>query len=296
MALTSINKIDMKKKIYITVSFAVLAALVMTSCQKEENAGLDIRVMEFTAAGQQKAYMDTTRNANLLQWTNNESIIISGKTKNIHVSANRTWLQDLDDITASNYYAVYPTTGSTLTNSTGGSALIPASQAYTLNNGKQVINAPLAACLPGKEGTLCFTNVGALLRVVVQNCNTQTLTVNSITVTAATANLHGTQAFSFVSNSTSNGALTLGALTAGSDPHTVTLTGCSAAGTLAARGGVRAFNILLAPYATADKLTLTVNATVNGGTAKDYVLVQNTARNLARGEVAIQFFSSDFGK
>ena len=142
---------------------------------------------------------------------------------------------------------------------------------------------------------LRMRNIASLLRVAVMNGNeNKSFTVSSITVSASNSvNLSGTQEFTFPgSKDTRANDIGTGSLSSGSN---VTLTGCSAAGAIVA-GGMKVFNIVVAPYSDTSRLSITVNGTLQGGSAKDYTITQNTACTLSHGEVAVQFFATNFDK
>lgn len=200
---------------------------------------------------------------------------------------------------SSPYYAVYPYSSSNTASASGGSVTIPSSQTYSeVTSGStkyQKIDAPMAGIMPSGGGVLRMRNIASLLRIAVMNGNenSKTFTVNSITVTASDGvKLSGTQPFTFNGDTRTNELTGITTLASGGD---VTLTGCDAAGAIAA-GDMKVFNIVVAPYDTDCKLTITVNGTLQGGSADNYTITQNTARTLSHGEVAVQFFATNFDR
>ena len=278
-----------------------LLLLCITGCNKDDTQTmLRITRTEYVPEQQQKSYIGLGLQDMIVTWqttdhvnVNNDDCILTN-IQNGDADANAS--------TSSNgYAAVYPYTGSMLTgtgsSSTGGSVTISSSQTYSevTAGSTQKIDAPMAGIVPAGGGVLRMRNIASLLRVAVMNGNeNKSFTVSSITVSASNSvNLSGTQEFTFPgSKDTRANDIGTGGLSSGSN---VTLTGCSAAGAIVA-GGMKVFNIVVAPYSDTSRLSITVNGTLQGGSAKDYTITQSTARTLSHGEVAVQFFATNFDK
>lgn len=269
----------------------------LAGCKKDEQSVLQIARADYQPQQVEKTYIGQGLDDMVAYWQTTDQVNINGTTCNIS-DVNITQAKAVGATPQNGgYAAVYPSGSFTGSggSATGGSVTIPASQTYSVVDGRQVINAPMAAKLPATSGVLYFRNVASLLRIAVMNGNenSKTFTVNSITVTASDGvKLSGTQPFTFNGDTRTNELTGITTLASGGD---VTLTGCSAAGAIAA-GGMKVFNIVVAPYSTDCMLTITVNGTLQDGSAKNYEITQNTARNLSHGEVAVQFFATNFDK
>ena len=265
-------------------------------CKKDEQSVLQIARADYQPQQVEKTYIGQGLDDMVAYWQTTDQVNINGTACNIS-DVNITQAKAIGATPQNGgYAAVYPSGSFTGSggSATGGSVTIPASQTYSVVDGRQVINAPMAAKLPATSGVLFFRNVVSLLRIAVMNGNenSKSFTVNSIAVSADNSvKLSGTQAFTFPTN-TESSDITTGSLTSGGD---VTLTGCDAAGAISA-GDMKIFNIVVAPYSTACKLTVTVNGTLQGSSAQNYTITQNTARTLSHGEVGVQFFATNFDK
>lgn len=295
----------MKKEIrYRLFGFAGLLGLLLlciTGCNKDKTQTmLRITRTEYVPEQQQKSYIGLGLQDMIVTWQTTDHVNVNNNDCILTNIQNGD--ADANASTSSNgYAAVYPYTGSMLTgtgsSSTGGSVTISSRQTYSevTAGSTQKIDAPMAGIVPAGGGVLRMRNIASLLRVAVMNGNeNKSFTVSSITVSASNSvNLSGTQEFTFPgSKDTRANDIGTGSLSSGSN---VTLTGCSAAGAIVA-GGMKVFNIVVAPYSDTSRLSITVNGTLQGGSAKDYTITQNTARTLSHGEVAVQFFATNFDK
>ena len=295
----------MKKEIrYRLFGFAGLLGLLLlciTGCNKDKTQTmLRITRTEYVPEQQQKSYIGLGLQDMIVTWQTTDHVNVNNNDCILTNIQNGD--ADANASTSSNgYAAVYPYTGSMLTgtgsSSTGGSVTISSRQTYSevTAGSTQKIDAPMAGIVPAGGGVLRMRNIASLLRVAVMNGNeNKSFTVSSITVSASNSvNLSGTQEFTFPgSKDTRANDIGTGSLSSGSN---VTLTGCSAAGAIVA-GGMKVFNIVVAPYSDTSRLSITVNGTLQGGSAKDYTITQNTARTLSHGEVAVQFFATNFDR
>ncbi len=268
----------------------------LAGCKKDEESVLQIARADYQPQQVEKTYIGQGLDDMVAYWQTTDQVNINGTACNIS-DVNITQAKAIGATPQNGgYAAVYPSGSFTGSggSATGGSVTIPASQTYSVVDGRQVINAPMAAKLPATSGVLFFRNVASLLRIAVMtgNENSKSFTVNSIAVSADNSvKLSGTQAFTFPKN-TEGSDITIGSLT---NVGNVTLTGCDAAGAISA-GDMKIFNIVVAPYDTDCKLTITVNGTLQGGSADNYTITQNTARTLSHGEVGVQFFATNFDK
>lgn len=281
----------------------IMTLVCLAGCKKEEQLVLSVTRAGFQPQQVEKTYIGRGLQDTVVNWTNTENVYIDGTgitASSCPLTIQGDKVQVTPSGTASAYYALYPASNTTVSTS-GGSVNIPSSQYYTEDgNGNQIINAPMAAYLTAANGTLFFRNVASLLRIAVMNGNEngKTFTVKRISVSASNnVNLSGSLPFTFSGN-TQNADINT------PDPASasgVTLTGCDTNATLGnsntiAPGAMKVFNIVVAPYSTDCELTIKVTGTLQGGSVDTYTIVQNTARNLLHGEVAVQFFATNFEK
>ena len=274
-------------------------------CKKDEQSVLQIARADYQPQQVEKTYIGMGLDDMVAYWDDTDHVKINGSSYSLtDINVGEAKAENVSP-SSGKYFAVYPAYPSTnsINASGSGSVLIPNSQTYiektVSGTTRQVINAPMAAYLPSTSGILYFRNVAGLLRIAVMNGNVtqagaagQNFTVNSITITSLrNAKLCGTQAFSYSGNSESSN-ISIGNLTGGG--QTVTLTNCDRAGSIAS-GSMKVFNIVVAPYSS-DTLSITINGELGSTGAKDYTIKQNTARSISAGDVAVQFFATNFDK
>lgn len=191
------NKKNKEMKRYNTIASLFLAAVMLFSaCEKDENGfvSLNVEIDNYTGAGNTKMYIDEN---NYTHWTSGDEVNINGTDCPLNLSGEKA---QITGVVQSNtgYTAIYPA-GIV----TGASTIeLPAEQVYAVEDGKQVISAPMAAYTD--NNTLAFTNLCALIRVdVTPNTN---LVMERIIVTSSTTNLCGSGSIDF------SGTPTLGAL------------------------------------------------------------------------------------
>ena len=155
--------------------------LCMTACQKEENGILTLEVEYYNS--DTKVHLDN----NYAVWDNNDTVWVNGTDYTVSVD-NTTHTASLCGIPQSStgYKAIYP--ASWVNDGASASAdyigiTYPEEQTYRTNSeGKQVINAPMAAYSDGS--TLKFHNIGSILAVTVTNSNSEAMSVQKIEVSA----------------------------------------------------------------------------------------------------------------
>lgn len=193
-------------KRYNTIASLFLAtAMLFAACEKDENGiiSLNVEVDNYTGAGNTKMYIDED---NYTHWTSGDEVNINGTDCPLNLSGSKAQITGVVQ-SETGYTAIYPADIVT-----GASTIeLPAEQVYTVEDGNQVISAPMAAYT--NNNTLAFTNLCALIRVdVTPNTN---LVMERIIVTSSTTNLCGSGTISF------SGTPTLGDL---DGSKTVTLT------------------------------------------------------------------------
>lgn len=166
----------MKKTSFLSLlAVTFMAALFFVCCQKDTTT-LRARIDNF--GGNSKVYMGGT-NFNIPTWSLGDTIWVDYTT-----NTNHSYL--LNDISGSGvatlslpnnptYCALYPF-GMGSVSGTTATLSIPQVQRYYEKGGKQVVNAPMAACtLNDPAGTITFHNLGALLAINIE-CNILTHT------------------------------------------------------------------------------------------------------------------------
>lgn len=166
----------MKKTSFLSLlAVTFMAALFFVGCQKDTTT-LRARIDNF--GGNSKVYMGGT-NFNIPTWSLGDTIWVDYTT-----NTNHSYY--LNDISGSGvatlslpnnptYCALYPF-GMGSVSGTTATLSIPQVQRYYEKGGKQVVNAPMAACtLNDPAGTITFHNLGALLAINIE-CNILTHT------------------------------------------------------------------------------------------------------------------------
>lgn len=166
----------MKKTSFLSLlAVTFMAALFFVGCQKDTTT-LRARIDNF--GGNSKVYMGGT-NFNIPTWSLGDTIWVDYTT-----NTNHSYF--LNDISGSGvatlslpnnptYCALYPF-GMGSVSGTTATLSIPQVQRYYEKGGKQVVNAPMAACtLNDPAGTITFHNLGALLAINIE-CNILTHT------------------------------------------------------------------------------------------------------------------------
>ena len=283
-----------RRKMFSGLVLAAAALLALSGCKKDEGEKVVLSAEFEQPAGGQKTYI----NDHSVRWTSGDKVRVNAATEAVAVSDGAV------EVTANdNGYAVaYPFENSTLSGSgsecTGGSVVIPADQAYaTTEGGQQKMSSPMAARLDAASGRLYFKNLHSLIRVDVTTGD-EAFDLESITITSATANLAGTQNFTFTGGTTADAgsAPTLDNSTL--DKKSVTLN-FSEPLTLAANTEDRAFYLCVAPF-TNTNLEIKVTGTPQGGTyagKKGSYVFSRSGKSLNRSimaDVKADFGDADF--
>ena len=236
--------------------------LCMAACQKENDDVLFLDVEHYTTDA--KLHLD---DANYAVWDNGDEIWFqtssnsSGATKQVTIQNNKACITGVSG--DGPYTAIYAKSNATTNGWNPGytnssyHVTYPSTQYYSKdNNGRQVIEAPMAArCTDGSR--LRFYNLGSVLAVNVTNNMGEEMCVRSIRVSAAEENvkLNGTYSFTFPAD---NGRPTL-TLSGESGSNSIILD-CSQntnGGVPIALGETKTFYIALPPVEA--QLTIKVN-------------------------------------
>ena len=161
----------MKKTSFLSLlAVTFMAALFFVGCQKDTTT-LRARIDNF--GGNSKVYMGGT-NFNIPTWSLGDTIWVDHATNTNHSyylnNISSSGVATLSLPNNPTYCALYPF-GMGSVSGTTATLSIPQVQRYYEKGGKQVVNAPMAACtLNDPAGTITFHNLGALLAINIE-CN-----------------------------------------------------------------------------------------------------------------------------
>ena len=262
-----------RKKIYGGLLMTAATLLCLAGCKKENEGEKIMLGTQFEkAVSAQKTCLGE---GNTVCWSAGDKVNVNGTEYTVAADGSVAVAEN------DNYYAVYPYEGSSA-DINGGTVTVPASQTYTLENGKQVLNGPMAARLDSDRGTLHFKNLYSLLKVTV-SADDKDFTVTSITVTATGDNaraLAGSYTFTFNGATTEdpNTAPTVGDIASGSSK--VTLINIAVK---VSAGEDKDFYLAVHPFA-AQNLTVKVSGML-GGKSAIYTHTTATTIGLSRSRI-----------
>lgn len=159
--------------------------LCMTACKKDEGV-LKLEIERYNTNA--KVHID---GAHYAVWDNNDKIWLNGAEATVSISGNRGTIAIPESVAgATSYTAIYPYDWvEECQVYVGGEEPIVEvlmikyqNQTYRTIDGKQVVDAPMAAVSDG--GTLRFTNLGSILAVTVSNPTDAPMSVTKIEVIA----------------------------------------------------------------------------------------------------------------
>lgn len=166
------------------ISIYTIAAMLFlaTGCRKDSTIDGMLIVSE-SMRGDSKAMVDDLT----LNWVAGESIRINGENKNIVVNGeNQAYLENVP--TSSIYRALYPATlnSNASLDDDSVAVTIPDTYTYTVNDGKQVLEVPMAA--RSTDGSrLYFKHLTAAITVEITNYYGFAVLVDSVVVTSSDA-------------------------------------------------------------------------------------------------------------
>lgn len=167
-----------KASIYIIMVMLLLA----TGCRKDSTIDGMLIVSE-SMRGDSKAMVDDLS----LNWVAGESIRINGKDMNIVVNGeNQAYIENVP--ASSVYRALYPATlnSSASLDNDSVTVTIPDTYTYTVNDGKQVLEVPMAA--RSTDGSrLYLKHLTAAITVEITNYYGFAVLVDSVVVTSSDA-------------------------------------------------------------------------------------------------------------
>lgn len=218
--------------------------LCMTACKKDEGV-LKLEIERYNTNA--KVHIDIDHYA---VWDNNDKIWLNGAEATVNISGSTGTIVIPES--ASYYNAIYPFDRVVIDPLLGTIIKYPETQYYrrSNDNGKQIVDAPMAAVSEG--GTLRFQNLGSLLALTVSAYDGNAVTVEKIVVTDEYENsLCGD--FQLLRNGAN---MLLDAC--GSESNTVTLD-CSD-NPVEIQNGIGTFYIAMPPTENNTKLTIRIYA------------------------------------
>lgn len=194
----------MKKYQYLLIATALV--LLTTGCKKDKEDGVPMTFTAIIASSSPnqgaKVHLDEVSAGLRPGWDASDKINVNGAectvtAENISTdNASRArFTGSITNCSDGPYYAIYPYEGSTITMSSTGdnvsaTVFMPRVQIYDEVNGKQVINAPMAAYNPINP-ILQFRNLCGLMEIEVTNDKAWDMIIDSVQIEASNFQLSG---------------------------------------------------------------------------------------------------------
>lgn len=195
----------MKKTFLLSFSFALLAMAMLSSCKKDnevvtlqaticdfDNPSTKTHIEVLTPEGGSPEYW--------VNWNNNDKVMINGTEYTLALNGNTASIVGVtaNDDQDGGYYAFYPAGRATSNGSDVAGwptqIILPQVQNYVVENGKQVVEAPIAAYCSNSQSrpSLRFKNLCSLLRIEMPSSfDPTTKEVAYITVSSSNTPLWG---------------------------------------------------------------------------------------------------------
>lgn len=148
-------------------SFVLSALLLMalTACQKDDGSRILNATLERYEANGAKTYINSD---NYACWNSGDEVSINGSPYTVTIDQEGHAVIDARDISSSTLWAFYP---ADLIN--GTTVSLPYVQEYNSDDqGRQIIDNPMAAYCPAGGTELRFRNLAALIKVTLKPANT----------------------------------------------------------------------------------------------------------------------------
>lgn len=197
----------MKKTFLISLSIAVVAIAMFSSCKKENGVvSFKATISDFNSYNKStKTHIEvlTPENGNpeyWVNWNHGDKVMINGNEYNVALNGSNASIAGVTENDEQNggYYAFYPANRA---KSNGDNVagwptqiLLPQVQNYTVENGKQVVEAPIAAYCSNSQSSLAlnFKNLCSLLKIEMpSNFDPNNQEVAYITVSSSNTPLWG---------------------------------------------------------------------------------------------------------
>ena len=152
----------MKKTLFIISALLLMAA---SACQKDDGIRILKATLERYEANDAKAYINSD---NYACWNSGDEVSINGSPYTVTIDQEGQAVINARDISYSTLWAFYP---AHLIN--GTTVSFPYVQEYHSDDqGRQIIDNPMAAYCPAGVNELRFRNLGALIKVTLKPANT----------------------------------------------------------------------------------------------------------------------------
>lgn len=170
----------MKKTFLISLSIAVVAIAMFSSCKKENGVvSFKATISDFNSYNKStKTHIEVLTPENgdpeyWVNWNHGDKVMINGNEYNVALNGSNASIAGVTENDEQNggYYAFYPANRA---KSNGDNVagwptqiLLPQVQNYTVENGKQVVEAPIAAYCSNSQSSLAlnFKNLCSLLKI-----------------------------------------------------------------------------------------------------------------------------------
>lgn len=172
------------KNITRNIILTLTATLLLTACHDDNTISLSATTEDYLGTDN-KAYLN---NDGYMMWHNPDLVKINAQVCTVHVDNNTATITDITPHSSGKYYAFYPSSWEgTFTQGNQpvmNSIKIPKEHDYTIQGGKQCVNAPMAAFVDNvNSDVLRFKNLGALLRITINNNFANAVELSKITIT-----------------------------------------------------------------------------------------------------------------
>ena len=168
-------------------------SVLLGACTKEEDGNVTLRVNTEHYRGVGKAFVDEQL---FTCWSNNDAVQINGTEKTIVINTvgNETTCYINGVTPADSYWSIFPSsiaTNATYSNGTIEGLTLPATQSYTVVDGKQMVPTVMTAYLGSRTGTISYHNACIALMITLHNNYSKTLLLNTVEVSDDQAPLNG---------------------------------------------------------------------------------------------------------
>lgn len=159
------------KRIFKFLPIALMGMLILAGCKKDGLVTFRATTQPYDGVG--KMYIEN----NYSCWENGDQVKINSSTATATVSTNtgNSYVELTGVAQAENYYAIYPASACAGTFGPGASITLPNVQEYRMENGRQILTAPMAAMAYDRDGdgnrVLRFQNLCLILKVHIEQKN-----------------------------------------------------------------------------------------------------------------------------
>lgn len=159
------------KRIFKFLPIALMGMLILAGCKKDGLVTFRATTQPYDRVG--KMYIEN----NYSCWENGDQVKINSSTATATVSTNtgNSYVELTGVAQAENYYAIYPASACAGTFGPGASITLPNVQEYRMENGRQILTAPMAAMAYDRDGdgnrVLRFQNLCLILKVHIEQKN-----------------------------------------------------------------------------------------------------------------------------